>query len=338
MRSMPRPSSSKNSATARNCSRAVLDRIHARAEADAARQLLHVPADVLARAAHAGVLAVQEVVILQVVQQQAPHVGDKRRRELPAGREEVRNLAEDPRSALRCAADHDRVGAGVSEHFARLRRRVDVAVGDHGHAHRGLHGGDGVVFSMTAVALLARAAVHGEHLHSAVLERASQGHGVAVLTAPAGAHLQGDGHATRRACLDDRLRDRDGERLVLHQRGARPLVADLLGRAAHVDVDDLRAAIDVVGRRLGHHGGVRPGDLHRDRARFALVVRAPRCLQAVPQLAARRDHLAHRIARAELAAQLAEGTVGDARHRRREQVVREGVRADVHAKGKRRCC
>jgi hypothetical protein len=66
------------------------------------------------------------------------------------------------------------------------------------------------------------------------------------------------------------LDDGQRQRLVLHQRAAGPLVAHLLGRAAHVDVDDLRAAVDVVLRRLGHHGGVGAGDLHRDRPRLAV--------------------------------------------------------------------
>jgi hypothetical protein len=65
------------------------------------------------------------------------------------------------------------------------------------------------------------------------------------------------------------LEDACDQRLVLHQRRAGHHVADLLGRAAHVDVDDLRAAIDVVARGFGHHGRIGAGDLHRDRIHFA---------------------------------------------------------------------
>ena len=54
--------------------------------------------------------------------------------------------------------------------------------------------------------------------------------------------------------------------LVLHQGRTGPGVAHLLGRAAHVDVDDLRPALEVVARRLGHLLRVDAGDLHRDGA------------------------------------------------------------------------
>ena len=49
-----------------------------------------------------------------------------------------------------------------------------------------------------------------------------------------------------------------GERQVAHQRAAGVAVDDLLDRAAHVDVDDRRAAILVELGRLGHLGGLQP--------------------------------------------------------------------------------
>ena len=51
---------------------------------------------------------------------QLPRLQDAGRRELLAGGEEVRDLAKDPRPALRGAADHQRVGAGRAQHLARL--------------------------------------------------------------------------------------------------------------------------------------------------------------------------------------------------------------------------
>ena len=78
--------------------------------------LLHaaqVPADVLARGAHADELAVERVVVEQVLAQQAPDLVPGRRRQLAAGAEVVVDLAEDPRPPLRGAADHDRIGAGA---------------------------------------------------------------------------------------------------------------------------------------------------------------------------------------------------------------------------------
>ena len=61
----------------------------------------------------------------------------------------------------------------------------------------------------------------------------------------------------------------------LHQRRARGLVADFLRRTAHVDVDDLRAGIDVALRGLGHHLRIAAGDLHDARLGLAAVIHAP---------------------------------------------------------------
>jgi hypothetical protein len=89
----------------------------------------------------------------------------------------------------------------------------------------------------------------------------------------------------------DGLEDAGDQRLVLHQRGAGHHVADLLGRAAHVDVDDLGAAVDVVAGGLGHHGRIGAGDLHGDRVNLAVVVGAPLGLGAAVEQGVGGDHL-----------------------------------------------
>ena len=101
-----------------------------------------------------------------------------------------------------------------------------------------------------AVALLARAAMHREHLHTGAARRRARAsrrscadwHQPVRILSVTGT-LRGAQAATTASTICQR------QRFVLHQRRARPLVADLLGRAAHVDVDDLRAAVDVVGAR-----------------------------------------------------------------------------------------
>jgi hypothetical protein len=101
----------------------VVQRVHRRAEGLAAGQRAHRPADVLARAAHAGVFAVQRVVVVQVLRQPALHVAHRGRwRPASPVRQVVRDLAEDPRPALRGAADHQRVAAGVAQHLQGLLR------------------------------------------------------------------------------------------------------------------------------------------------------------------------------------------------------------------------
>jgi hypothetical protein len=94
--------------------------IHGLAEVFAARQVAHGPADVLARGAHTGQLAVEAVVVQQVLQHPGAHVLCGRWRKRRAGVEKVCDLAEDPRPALRRAADHQRVCFRVAQHGQRL--------------------------------------------------------------------------------------------------------------------------------------------------------------------------------------------------------------------------
>ena len=82
--------------------------------------ILRVPRQVLARDAHAGTLAVELVQRPHVREQRVAHDSDGRRWQQLARREEMRDLAEDPRPPLRGAADHQRVGARGREHGARL--------------------------------------------------------------------------------------------------------------------------------------------------------------------------------------------------------------------------
>ena len=67
--------------------------------------------------------AVMRQHLLVVRGDQRELLGERRRRLAPAGREIARDLAGQPRPALRGAADHHRVGAG------RCERRVGIVEG-----------------------------------------------------------------------------------------------------------------------------------------------------------------------------------------------------------------
>ena len=105
---------------------------------------------------------------------------------------------------------------------------------------------------------------------------------------PAGAHLERDRDARGG---DDRGEDAADQRLVAHQRGAGGPVADLLRRAAEVDVDDLGAEVDVHARRLGHHRRVVARDLHHARLRLAAVIEPVARLGRIPEPDVRGHHL-----------------------------------------------
>ena len=118
---------------------------------------------------------------------------------------------------------------------------------------------------------------------------------VAVLRIPAGTDLQGYRHING---PDDRLEDAPDQRLVLQQCRAGHEVADLLRRAAHVDIDDLRTVVHVEAGRVRHHGGIRTGDLHGYRRSLARVINAALCLAAAPEQRIGRHHFRHGKARA----------------------------------------
>ena len=101
----------------------------------------------------------------------------------------------------------------------------------------------------------------------------------------------------------------------------------------HVDVDDLRALIGVIARRVRHHGRIGACDLHRFGFGLADVISAPLRLGAAPQQGIRRDHLGHGHTRAQLFAELAERAIGDSRHRGDGEIVRQCVGTDAHDRG-----
>ena len=156
--------------------------------------------------------------------------------------------------------------------------------------------------------------MYRDHLNTDTFKSFGQSQCIFFCVAPTGAHLQSHRHAARCTSCHNSLCNFNGQALVLHERRTRPLVTHFFSRAAHVDVNDLRTLVDVVGRCFGHHGRIGAGNLHSDGARLALVIGTPRCFQAFPQVLARRHHLAHGIARTKLSAQLAKGSICDTRH------------------------
>ncbi len=95
-------------------------------------------------------------------------------------------------------------------------------------------------------------------------------------------HIDGANH---------RLEDAPNQGLVLQQRRARHHIAYFFGRTTHINIDDLRAPVDVEPRGLRHHLRVGAGDLHRSRLYLSFVIRTTQCFFATPQQRVRRNHL-----------------------------------------------
>ena len=155
----------------------------------------------------------------------------------------------------------------------------DVAVGDHRNFHLLLDGGDGVVFGVALKQIGARAPVHRQRLDAAIFGETRNGDAVLVRAVPAGADLERDRHVHGADHGGPGFRK---PVFILHQRRARKHVADFLRRAAHVDVDDLRAALDVDRAASRHQRRVAADDLHCARLVLAGVIGAARVF-SLPQ-------------------------------------------------------
>src|SRR5712692_9162241 len=242
------------------------------------------------------------------------------------------DLAEDPGPPLSRATDHDPVGTRVLEHMLRFLGCRDVAVCHYGQARRSFDFADRVVLRPAREAAGARAAVQGQQLHAAVFGDLRDVQSVLVAHVPTGAELQRDGYIHR---LHYGLENMPDQGLVLEERGPGQGVADFLRRAAHVDVDDLRAPLHVEARGLGHHDRVGPCDLHRDRLDFAFVIGAAARFLATPQQRVRGDHLGYGEARTELLAQLPEGAIRDPGHRRDKKIIAQAARTNSHRRSRK---
>ena len=208
----------------------------------------------------------------------------------------MRDLAKNPRPALCGPAHHHGIRSRDIQYGLGLLGRVHITIGHHRNMQAALDLSHGVVFRHALVALLARSAMDGQHGDASILRSQSNAQRIAMRRTPAGAHLERHRHAMRLGGLHHRRDDLQSKPFVLHQRRARPFVANFFGGATHIDINDLRAPVNVVSGGLGHHLRISARNLHRNRRGFTFMVGTPRGLQTGPQVFARCHHLADRIA------------------------------------------
>ena len=163
------------------------------------------------------------------------------------------------------------------------------------------------------VHLLGRAGMERERRRARLDQARADVERVARAVGQPAAHLHGDGHGHRAGhSADDLARPLR----ILEQRRAGAGLRHLAHGAAEVDVDDVGAGVLDHPGRLGHDGGLRAEDLHRQRgfvARDAEV--AERALVAVAQARAA-HHLRADEPGSEAPALAPEGLHADARHGR----------------------
>ncbi len=133
---------------------------------------------------------------------------------------------------------------------------VDVAIHRERDRNRVFHLAHRAPIGAALVELIAGAAMHGDELHARLLRAPRKFGRVHAIVVPAEPHLQGDRHLHRRhGRLDQRQRMVE----IAHQRRARLPVGHVLGRAAHIDIDDVGAGI------LPRSGRPRPSSAPRSR-------------------------------------------------------------------------
>ena len=230
-----------------------------RRDACGLRRRIERPAEMLARMAHADARAVMDQHFLVERADQIELLGERGRRALLAGREIMREIAGKPRPPVRAAPDHHGIRAGLRQRRDRALEIRHVAVDDDRNGHRLLHGAHRGPVGRALVELAARAAMHRDEADAGRFGAARKLGRIARIVVPAEPHLQRDRHADR---ADGRVDQ--GQRMIeiAHQRRAGLLAGHVLGRAAHVDVDDVGAGAFRDARALRHPVRLAAGELH----------------------------------------------------------------------------
>ena len=120
--------------------------------------------------------------------------------------------------AQRSTADGQPVAACLSQGTQGGIGRYDIAVEQHGNAHRLFYARDSLPSGLTGILLLARAAVDGEQIGSALLGDMRKLGRAQVIIVPAQAHLDCDRQDGGFSHGGDNLR---AQGQVTHQRAAR---------------------------------------------------------------------------------------------------------------------
>ena len=170
------------------------------------------------------------------------------------------DLLQLPRAALRAAPDHNAIRAGQAQRIGGGFAVDDIAIGDDGNRDRPGDRADRRPIGRPFVELAARAPVDGDHANARRLGAPRQIGRIQQVVVPTQPGFQRDRHADR---THHRLDQRQRMIQIFHQR--RPGIAadHLLGRAAHVDVDDPRALPFGQFRRFGHPMRFTSRQLHR---------------------------------------------------------------------------
>ena len=175
--------------------------------------------------------------------------------------EPMHHLAQQPRFAIGPAANHHAICTGEPQGFFGIFDRADIAIDDHRQGNGLLNVRNKFPVRMAFIHLASGAAMHRDHLRAEIFGNMGEFGCIAAIIIPTRPHFHRHRYVDR---LHRRIDQRRGQRQIPHQGGTGIPVHNLFDRAAHIDVDNRRAAILVQTRCLGHHLGFATSKLHRN--------------------------------------------------------------------------
>lgn len=144
---------------------------------------------------------------------------------------------------------------------------------------------------------------------------------------PAGAHFHRHGDCDSRR---HRSQNIAGKLRIAHHGRAAGLSANHASWATKIHIDHRRTAILRQCSRIGHLGGISPQNLHHGKM-FARIARVSATRHfGVKQMRTRSGHFTHGISGSVLKAYHSKGRIGDASHRRQNQIPVQLIRPYLH--------
>ena len=183
------------------------------------------------------------------------------RTDRPTGKT-VTRLRKKPGTALRAATDHHAGRAAFTGGRRHILEGANVAI-DHDRNSDRLHRfANRPPVGRSVIHLAARAAMNREETDAGPLRHAGNHGRIKAVMIPSKPHLQRHRHIDG---IDNRFKDRPGERFVPHKGRSGKPAGHFLCRTSHVYVDESGAEISRNARRLGHDLRVPSGELHGKR-------------------------------------------------------------------------
>ncbi len=148
------------------------------------------------------------------------------------------DFPEDPRSSLSSATYHQGVSPRIVEHCSGFVRVSNVSVRDNRNGNVLLNCPNAVVLSFSLKQAGAGASMNGQSLNATAFSQLGNFYAITILCIPAGANFQRNRHVYG---IDHGGENVLNQLWILQQRRAGHLTIHLFSRAAHVDIDNLRA-------------------------------------------------------------------------------------------------